>query len=183
MVGGLLACASTLDAFTRFSTDRLVVKPTVSANADDTHVVAREDLDAWLPRLEALFAARGHLLQPFVDAITDEGEQSTFVFGGELSHAVRKRPAAGDFRVQEEHGGSLEPVAADAELRALTDAVMAALPVDEPPLYARVDAVRHDGRLVVMEVELVEPSLYLSLDATSPDRFVSAFVRRFGPGA
>ena len=162
-----------------FDADELVVKPTISANADDTFRVRVDDtraIAAAVVRLER----RPTLVQPFVRSIVDEGEISTFHFGGEYSHAIRKTPGTGDFRVQEEHGGSLAPVDPDATLRALGDRVLAALPGDL--VYARLDFVRlaHGGHALI-EAELIEPSLYFQLDAESPWRFGRALVGAMGP--
>lgn len=155
------------------STSPLVVKPVVGANARDTFLIAPGDDIA--PALRA-FTARPFMLQPFVASIREEGEVSLFYFEGEYSHAVRKRPKAGDFRVQEEHGGLLQAVAPTAAERAAADAVLARLP---SPFQARVDLVRlDDGAPAVMEVELIEPSLYFPYDDESPIRFARALRRR-----
>ena len=91
------------------------------------------------------------MAQPFLRAIPDEGEVSTFHFQGRFSHAVTKRPKHGDFRVQEEHGGLIEPCTPDAETLHVAAATRRAL--DEPPLQARVDLVRlGDGTLALMEL-------------------------------
>src|SRR5690606_17127208 len=101
---------------------------------------------------------------------------SLFHFGGAYSHAILKAPAAGDFRVQEEHGGTIRAVAPEPALRALADAVVAAL--GPAPLYARTDFVRTNDGFALMEVELIEPSLYFPYDAASPERFTDALAAR-----
>ncbi len=77
-----------------------------------------------------------------IGAVLSEGEYSLLYFGGDLSHAIVKRPKAGDFRVQEEHGGHIEAITPDVALRAAGRAVIDAL--EEPLLQARVDLVRLD---------------------------------------
>jgi hypothetical protein len=92
--------------------------------------------------------------------ILTEGEYSLFFFGGKFSHAIVKRPAAGDFRVQEQFGGRETAWDATAEARALAVAALAGAPA--PPVYARVDMVGDaSGTLHIMELELIEPSLFL----------------------
>jgi glutathione synthase/RimK-type ligase-like ATP-grasp enzyme len=133
--------------------------------------------DRTTDEVEQLYAARALMAQPFVRAIVEEGEYSLFYFGGAFSHAVRKLPKPGDFRVQEDHGGSVAAVSPTADLRAAADTVMAAL--DEQPVYARVDLVRGDaGAWWLMELELVEPALYLRMDAGAAQRFARALTQR-----
>src|SRR4029077_3073072 len=91
-----------------------------------------------------------------------------------LSHTILKTPKAHDFRVQEEHGGIIRAVEAERELRAAGDTALRAL--DSVPLYARADFVRanHGRGFWLMELELIEPSLYLRMDAGAPERFAQA---------
>ena len=155
----------------------IVVKPTVSANADGTTRVAPGNDAA--PAIAAL-GGRAWMAQPFVPSVVTEGETSVFVFGGAASHAVVKVPAAGDFRVQEEHGGAIRAVPLTPALVDVATCALAACEaetsVDRPLLYARVDLVRWQSAWVVMEVELIEPSLYFAYDDASADRFADAFV-------
>lgn len=163
--------------FDYFQTDQLIVKPVLSANADDTFRLNATQLMQQQAHLEALFENRELMVQPFIENILDEGEYSLFYFDGELSHTILKRPAQGDFRVQEEHGGSLALAEPDAAARQLSDATLAAMPDDA--LYARIDLVRHEGTYRVIELELIEPSLYFQLDEGSAARFVDAFLDRY----
>src|SRR5204862_3736273 len=121
--------------------------------------------------------ARGHLaqlvrhgdalVQPFVHEV-EHGEVSLMYFGGVLSHAVRKRPGAGDFRVQAEHGGSVQAhVPTDAE-REVARAALAAVPV--AATYARIDLVTTAGGPLLMEAELIEPELFLPFAAGAAPR-------------
>ena len=104
------------------------------------------------------------LVQPYMPSIETEGETSLLYFGGRFSHAVNKRPVAGEFRIQEEFGGLYSPVPAPpADAVALAEEVLAA--VGEPLLYARIDMVPDaDGRWLLMEAELIEPDFYLGVD-------------------
>ncbi|MDX1571567.1 MAG: hypothetical protein R3200_13885, partial [Xanthomonadales bacterium] len=114
-----------------------------------------------------------YMAQPFLEQICTEGEYSLFLFGGELSHAVRKVPKAMDFRVQEEHGARILAVTPEADLVEACERVMTAL--GSAPLYARVDLVRGEASPLLMELELIEPSLYFDFDPDSPQRFAEAF--------
>ena len=151
----------------------VVAKPQVSANADGTFRLGA-DPEAWTEALAAL-AGRPCMAQPFLGSVVEEGEWSVFAFGGAVSHAILKTPAAGDFRVQEEHGGRIRAVSPGDDLLALTDAALAAVPWTRPLLYARVDAVRlADGSLAVIELELIEPSLYFPYGPGAAERFAAA---------
>jgi hypothetical protein len=149
-----------------------VLKPVVGANADDTFVL---DGARSASQLVTRFANREWMLQPFVSSIRTGGEHSLFYFGNRYSHAVVKQPKPGDFRVQEEHGARISREDPAADLRAAADAVMAA--AGKPLLQARVDLVRlDDGAAALMELELIEPSLYFREDAGAAERFADALL-------
>ena len=159
--------------FDTLGSREIVVKPVVSANALDTFRLQAPLAEDTLETLTATFADRPWFAQSFVQSVLDEGEISAFYFGGQLSHAVRKVPKTGDFRVQEEHGGDITALAITGELRAATDRVMRA--VTPAPFQARVDLVRlDDGTLAVMELEMIEPSLYFRKSADAPANFARA---------
>jgi glutathione synthase/RimK-type ligase-like ATP-grasp enzyme len=152
--------------------DRLVIKPVIGANAERTW---RLDTTEAREAAAEAFRTEAFMVQIFVEAIQEEGEFSLFYFDGDYSHAIRKQPKSGDFRVQEEHGGritSFKPTPSQMEAGLK---VMAAL--DDTPLYARVDLIRSndDADWWLMELELIEPSMYLRMDAGSPARFAAAF--------
>lgn len=150
-----------------FDSDELIIKPTVSATAQDTFRLRSFD-----EKLTDVFSNRSFMIQPFVNAIVDEGEFSLFYFSGEYSHTILKSPKHGDFRVQEEHGGLITAVVPEPKLRVTADKIVASL---SPMLYARVDLVRNDsGEFMLMELELIEPALYFRMDDESPRRFAAA---------
>ena len=151
--------------------DRAVIKPAVSATAHRTHLVDRREGR----RLGALLADGDTLVQRYLGEIEGQGEWSLVYIDGSFSHAVRKIPAAGDFRVQTEFGGRAEPVRPDPALVRQADRVIAA--IDSPWLYARVDGVESEGRLLLLELELVEPSLFLSAAPDAARRFAAAIAR------
>jgi len=151
-----------------------VVKPAVSASAHGTWRTSGETAGADQRRLDELLRAGDVMVQPFMSEVRDAGEWSFLFLGGRFSHAVLKRPGAGagDYRVQWEFGGSAAAMAPPDTLLADAEAMMAAVPGD--PLYARVDGVERDGRLVLMELELIEPHLFLGWDAGAAARLARA---------
>lgn len=165
-----LDAASFAEAQVKLGTDDLVIKPAISAGADGTHRLHAGDP---LPP-DAIGQRR--MVQPMMPGVVRDGEFSLFLFDGKLSHAIVKRPALGDFRVQEQFGGREFAWDATEEARALADAALAACPA--APVYARVDMVGDaQGRLHIIELELIEPSLFLHF---APDRgaaFAAAFSR------
>ena len=107
-----------------------------------------------------------------------EGEYSLFYFDLAYSHAILKIPAAGDFRSQEEHGAEIRAVTAPEALLRAGEGIMSL--VEPRPVYARADFVRDDdGHYLLMELELIEPSLYLRTDDGAASRFAAAFDERF----
>jgi glutathione synthase/RimK-type ligase-like ATP-grasp enzyme len=161
--------------------DEVVVKPTVGANADGAFRISRAVDRA--AEVEAYYADRALMAQPFVRSVVDEGEFSVFAFGGEVSHTILKTPKPRDFRVQEEHGGLITAVAPEPALLGAAQRVFDAVDriVGERPLYARADLVRApDGAFWLMEVELIEPALYFRMDAGAPARFARALADRVG---
>lgn len=163
--------------FAELGADQIVLKPLVSASADGTYRIARGAAGGRADSVEAYFAQRPLMAQPFVPAVLEEGEYSLCYFNGVFSHAIRKTPRAGDFRVQEEHGGMIIAVDPPPALRAAAQRAITVLP--DTPLYARVDLVAAPGDgYWLMELELVEPSLYLRMDAGAPQRFAAAIDAR-----
>lgn len=154
---------------------RAVLKPRVSATAHGTYVVepGRRLSDAeWAPLEQS-----GSLVQSFVPEI-ETGECSLVFIEGEFSHAVLKRPIPGDFRVQHDFGGRLEPLAPAVGVRAFAERVLAAVP--HAWVYARVDLVDTPRGPRLMELELIEPDLFLSRAPAAAARLAEALVRRAG---
>jgi len=159
----------------------LVVKPTVSGGAHRTWRSApgAEAVDD--ARLAELVEAGAVMVQPLVEEIEREGEWSLVYFAGEFSHAVLKRPRSGDFRVQSEHGGTLEPVEPTASVIAAGQRAIAGIPFgDGPPLYARVDGCIVNGGLRLMELEVLEPELFLRCAPEAAGRLAEALIARMG---
>lgn len=169
-----LPCLTQVDldaALDHFATNEVVVKPTIGAGAGDTFRLTRESATVRVA-LE-VFRSRAVMVQPFLNAIVERGEYSLFYFNREFSHCILKLPKPGDFRVQEEHGGLISSCPAPDLLLEAGRRVLDA--IDGPLLYARVDFVSLSTHTpVVIEVELIEPSLYFGYDEQSPTRFAQA---------
>lgn len=160
--------------FEELGSDKVVIKPAVGANAQDTYVLANPVDDDLADELQDVFRGRPFFVQPFLSSVQSEGEYSLFFFAGEYSHAILKTPQSGDFRTQEEHGALIRSVAATPDQISAAGRLLAL--VDPRPTYARVDLVRDDqGDYRLMELELIEPSLYLRTDESSAMRFARAF--------
>ncbi len=157
-------------AFDRFSASELIVKPMIGANADDTFRIPR-DAPFDFESVTARFRNRECMIQPFMQHIVEEGEYSLMYFNGKLSHTILKTVRAGDYRVQEEHGGGVVPIEKpDALLTAQASKAMNAL--GQQPLYARVDLVRTaQNTFALMELELIEPCLYFRFDKNAAKAF------------
>lgn len=158
--------------------ERCVLKPSFTANAAGALRLDARSVGSAVEQARATPVDSEWMLQPYLDAIETLGERSFVFFDGRFSHAVSKRPAPGDYRVQHDHGGEaarwvpashLIDAAASVVRRAVPDAV-----------YARVDAVEHHDRLLVMELEVVEPELFFRLDPLAPERFATALERHLG---
>jgi hypothetical protein len=122
--------------------------------------------------LDELLRGPGALVQKFMPEIVTVGEWSLVFFSGRYSHAVIKTPKSGDFRVQHDFGG--EERAAEPPTRVLEDAVRVIEEIGSTPLYSRVDGVESGGRLHLMELELIEPALFLKSSPLAAGRFADA---------
>lgn len=154
------------DARARFGTDRLVAKPQVSSTAWQTI--------RWSPGASLQGGPEGAaMVQPYQPEIERSGEVSMIFFGGAFSHAISKRPQPGDFRVQPEFDGIIANHRPDDAEHDAAERILGA--VEEPLLYARIDLVRGlDGAPLLIELELIEPDLYLEYDEGAGRRFAAA---------
>ena len=165
--------------FSFFNEYKLIIKPCVSANADDTFILEQSKMENLKSVLKNTFSQKNFLVQPFIKNIKSEGEYSLIYFGNRLSHVLLKTPKNGDFRVQEEHGGSLKKInKPESLLIDFGNKVMQTIPYQ--CLYSRVDVVRDGNNYLLMEVELIEPSLYFNMDPKSPQMFAKVFNKWHG---
>jgi glutathione synthase/RimK-type ligase-like ATP-grasp enzyme len=152
---------------------RAIVKPAVSATAYRTIEISESD--GRQEKVSELNRDSDTLIQPFVEQVVQRGEWSFIFFDGLFSHAALKRPTQGDFRVQGDFGGTSEPARPDEDLVSQAQRVTTMIQGDW--LYARVDGVERGDRLMLMELELTEPSLFFALDPGAAGRFADALLR------
>lgn len=144
-------------AFAELETDTLVIKPQIGGGA--WRQVLYKKGEPFPSRAE--LPPEGAMIQAFLPSVIEEGEYSFLYFGGQFSHGLIKRPKKGDYRIQSLYGGTEETYEPSSAERASARAVLNAL--DFTPLYARVDLLRGlDGRLKLIELEMIEPYLYLA---------------------
>lgn len=153
------------EAFDALGCDELVLKPVVGASGlGQARLTRAEATGKTLP--PDLFA------QPLIPEIVTWGEVSMIFVDGAFSHAVRKTAADGEYRIHVMHGGAEEAYAPSADEIAVAQAFIDALPA--PALAARVDLVPHDGRLLLMELEVIEPHLFPQFGADLGERVAAA---------
>lgn len=155
-----------------------VIKPTVAATAYQTWLTSFDNPESDQSRLEKMLAEFPEvMIQQFLKVIRTGGEGSFIFFGGRFSHAVVKKPKAADFRVQDDFGGKAFRQVPGQHLVNQAESILQA--IDKVPLYARVDAIKIDRKLILMELELIEPVLFLGMDEEAPDRFAKAITQMF----
>ncbi|WP_140985999.1 ATP-grasp domain-containing protein [Asticcacaulis tiandongensis] len=165
-----------------FNQQKLVIKPVISAGSKNTFILDTDHIPPihWGETGEA--GGGSLMLQPFMPAIQSEGEWSLLFYSGQFSHAVLKTPKSGDFRSQPDYDANLRTLPVPPEALELA---YEALDYAGGPdlLYARVDMVRNDsGQPCLMELELIEPDLYLTYDPDAPARLAHAFSHVLGLG-
>jgi glutathione synthase/RimK-type ligase-like ATP-grasp enzyme len=153
----------------------VVIKPAISASAHQTwrstNIASAEDG----ARFRSQCATGDLMLQAYLPTIERSGEWSLVFIEGQFTHAVRKLPRAGDFRVQAQHGGTV--IADSPPARLVEDASRALSAAPTPTLYARVDGCEVNGGLVLMELELLEPDLFLGHSQAAVDLLADAIHR------
>lgn len=160
----------------------VVVKPAVGIGGNDAER-GRADDPALREHLAALLAVGDVLVQPYVASIETSGETSLIVFDDRVSHAVTKRPAGGEFRIHDHRGGTYGEVEPSREQHELAVAAREAASsiTGHRLLYARADLVAgDDGRSLLMELELIEPSLYLHTVPSATAALADAIVAAVG---
>jgi glutathione synthase/RimK-type ligase-like ATP-grasp enzyme len=154
----------------------VVVKPSVSASAHQTWRMSADEAETREAEFSSMVESGRVLVQPFLEAIRTEGEWSLLFYGGEYSHAVLKRPRHDDFRVQQTHGGTADVQEPPRDV--VEQGYRAVEATGQASLYARVDGCVVDGRFVLMELELIEPDLFLRAHPAAPQRLAAALLRR-----
>jgi glutathione synthase/RimK-type ligase-like ATP-grasp enzyme len=156
-----------------------VVKPAVSAGAFNTWVTTNESAAIDQEKFAALVKERDVIVQVFMEEILTAGELSLMFFNKKFSHAIRKNAKPGDFRIQTQYGGTVTPITPDPKiLQRATDLVNS---INEPLLYARVDGIVSNNLFYLMELELIEPVLYVNTDKAACENFYQALVAMVRP--
>lgn len=155
----------------------LVVKPTIAGGGYLTYKYRHADLIQSQAQFDTLVAERDMLVQGYISSITEKGEASLMVFGGEFTHSILKRAKPGDFRVQDDFGGSVHPYAHHPEEVALAQRVMAQC--SAVPAYGRVDIVWNEqNQPMVSELEIIEPELWVRNAPWAADHFAKAIAQQ-----
>jgi len=153
------------------------LKPVVGATARETVRFDAREPHAAERHLRRMLAREEMMLQPYFARVEEEGETSLIYIEGELTHAVRKVPVPGDYRVQDDFGASDSPCTPTAEERAVASRAVAA--AGDRLLYARVDLLRDpEGRSRLVEFEAVEPLLFFRHGAAAAERLAEALLAR-----
>ncbi|MCJ8165239.1 hypothetical protein MKJ04_10325 [Pontibacter sp. E15-1] len=162
------------DVFAQLGAGQLIVKPSVSGGAKNTFALTPEEAAASTSQLNELLQQESFLAQPFVEEIKTKGEWSFLFFNGVYSHTVLKTAKPGDFRVQHFFGGTVHTPEPPAALLATAQTI-----VDRHApgcLYARVDGVEQNGELALMELELIEPFLFMPMSEGAFERYYEALM-------
>ncbi len=139
---------------------KMVIKPAVSAAAFHTYVVSKEDFEEKALLFNELLQSRDMLVQEFQETITTMGEASLMVFGGKFTHAILKKAKEGDFRVQDDFGGTVHPYTPKEEEIKFAEFATAQCPT--APVYGRVDIIWDDAGLCYLsEMEFLDPEIWL----------------------
>ena len=189
-------CLSLPDLLEDTGWDEAVVKPCISAGAYHTWRIRRDNAAEVQAALQPMLEKNTFIIQPFLHDILHSGEDTLMIIDGRFTHAIKKRPKPGDFRVQDDYGGTVHPLRPDPEQIRLAERAMAACDAGLPnkpgyadelpsektsghnPAYGRVDMARdNDGQWVVMELELIEPELWLREEPSSAEIFAAAIAR------
>lgn len=162
--------------FDALNTDQIIIKPCISAGSRNT-LKLQKDSAVSEASVTELLAQGAYIAQPFMEEIND-GEWSFTFFNGKYSHTILKKPQKGEFRVQQFFGGTIERLDPPQEY---INQASSFLPAFAPnTLYARVDGLMVNGRFMLMELELVEPFLYMAYHPEAPDNFYKALRAKIG---
>lgn len=165
---------------------RAVIKPCISATAYNTWITQPDTASKDTEKLTQLLNTGSYMIQEFIEEVETDGEYSLIFFGRQYSHAVKKTAKKGDFRVQEKYGGQSLPTHPETSIIRQAKAILdKAVSIDTSPclLYARVDGVMRKGIFTLMELELVEPSLFINKNPLAIRQFVYFFNNSFTAAA
>ena len=155
----------------------IVVKPTVSGAARHTYNLKNEEIESFQSKWIKLTNGEDFIIQEFQNNVIKKGEIAVMIFGGEFSHAILKKAKKGDFRVQDDFGGTVQIINPSKEIIQLAERTIKKL--KPTPIYARVDIIlNNDNQPVIMELELIEPELWFRFKEDSAKK-LGALVKEF----
>lgn len=164
------------EAAISLESNTVVVKPLVSGGAKNTFKIPISELSNYEGKISELLEKEAFLVQPFVPEVAEVGEYSLLFFNGVFSHAVLKTPAQEDFRVQHYFGGTIQEVQPSDSMLESAKRIMREFAGNT--LYARVDGVEINGVFHLMELELIEPYLFLGLSQKAIPNYKQALKNR-----
>ncbi|MAP01619.1 MAG: hypothetical protein CMD01_02225, partial [Flavobacteriales bacterium] len=160
---------SILKMMTKNNWEKVVLKPTISGAARHTFKIDSSNVAEYEQQFAELIKHEDFMLQEFQENVLTKGEISFMVFGGKFTHAIQKKAKEGDFRVQDDFGGSVHSYSANEKEISFCEKVVAAL--DPKPIYARVDVIwDNNNNLAVSELELIEPELWFRYQPDAADK-------------
>ena len=162
--------------FEKFDWDEAILKPAISGAARHTYRLNTKNVPKHETIYRELIANESMLIQEFQNSVLSKGEVSFIIFGGKFSHAILKKAKPGDFRVQDDFGGTLhEYNANEQEIAFAENAVLSCNPL---PIYARVDAIwDNQNKLCVSELELIEPELWFRKNKNAADKMAEVILK------
>lgn len=160
------------DYFNQFQTEKFIVKPTVSGGSKNTFKVTPVNVDEVNDKINSLIEIEDFIIQPFLTEIEEAGEWSFLFFNGKFSHALLKKAKDGDFRVQATFGGTVHSQEPSTQLIATAQQYIEEFAKD--CLYARVDGALVNSQFVLMELELIEPFLFLDTQIDAYENYYLA---------
>ena len=160
-----------------FHSDEFVLKPCIAGGARHTYRFHLSDWEKYASLFSELIANEAMMIQEFQHRIVSEGEFSLMVFNGEFTHAVLKKAKAGDFRVQDDWGGTVEKYQPNSEEIAFALKAFECCP--EPPLYGRADIFYdNQGNLALAELEIFEPELWFRMHPNAAKVFAKGLIKK-----
>jgi|TARA_Y100000385_G_C13065356_1_gene626405 glutathione synthase/RimK-type ligase-like ATP-grasp enzyme len=165
------------DIATNMKWNHIVVKPTVSGAAKNTFQLKDQEIENFQTKWIRLTNEEDFIVQEFQKNIIKSGEIAVMLFGGKYSHAVLKKAKKGDFRVQDDFGGTVETITPSKEIIDLAEKAIKKL--NPTPLYCRVDVIlNNQNKAVIIELELIEPELWFRFKITAADK-LAMYIKEF----
>lgn len=166
------------ERISQISTDRVIIKPVVSASGHDTHLFYKKDIDGMKACVRQILGQKEVLIQPFMERIQTCGEKSIVVIDGQITFAMQKKPKEGGFLVHRHYGGQYLPHEVSAKEKDFVSDLLQK--IAENPAYMRIDLLESKaGHLLLLELELIEPNLYLCEDSVGKERLADYLCRLF----